>query len=201
LPIAEYDITEENVQSRIRGVTLMALSNKFGPMLLTTGNKSEMSVGYATIYGDMAGGYNPLKDAYKMTVFAISRWRNAKQAAHRPWPGWPGDARRDHHPPPSAELRPDQKDEDSLPPYPCSTASCWGWSSTKRASISWSPKASSANRGADRAPAPPCRIQAPSGPAGGQAGQPQLRPRPALSDHPRVPECVTEAATKANGAA
>ena len=67
------DITEENVQSRIRGVTLMALSNKFGPMLLTTGNKSEMSVGYATIYGDMAGGYNPLKDAYKMTVFAISK--------------------------------------------------------------------------------------------------------------------------------
>ncbi len=72
----EVDITEENVQSRIRGVTLMALSNKFGHMLLTTGNKSEMSVGYATIYGDMAGGYNPLKDAYKMTVFAISNWRN-----------------------------------------------------------------------------------------------------------------------------
>ncbi|MFZ1477635.1 MAG: NAD+ synthase, partial [Sphingorhabdus sp.] len=75
----DVDITEENVQSRIRGVTLMALSNKFGHMLLTTGNKSEMSVGYATIYGDMAGGYNPLKDAYKMTVFAISRWRNANK--------------------------------------------------------------------------------------------------------------------------
>src|SRR3546814_18031388 len=73
----QVDITEENVQSRIRGVTLMALSNKFGPMLLTTGNKSEMSVGYATIYGDMAGGYNPLKDAYKKTVFALARWRNA----------------------------------------------------------------------------------------------------------------------------
>ena len=113
----EYDITEENVQSRIRGVTLMALSNKFGPMLLTTGNKSEMSVGYATIYGDMAGGYNPLKDAYKMTVFAISEWRNR----HRPRIGLGPDG-----PvmpagiitrPPSAELRPDQKDEDSLPPY------------------------------------------------------------------------------------
>jgi NAD+ synthase len=64
-PTSAVDITEENLQSRIRGVTLMALSNKFGPMLLTTGNKSEMSVGYATIYGDMAGGYNPLKDAYK----------------------------------------------------------------------------------------------------------------------------------------
>ncbi|MFO1254800.1 MAG: NAD+ synthase [Sphingomonadaceae bacterium] len=114
----EVDITEENVQSRIRGVTLMALSNKFGPMLLTTGNKSEMSVGYATIYGDMAGGYNPLKDAYKTTVFAISQWRNR----HRPKIGLGPDG-----PvmpdaiitrPPSAELRPDQKDEDSLPPYP-----------------------------------------------------------------------------------
>src|SRR3546814_20876026 len=71
------DLTEENIQSRIRGVTLMALSNKFGPMLLTTGNKSEMSVGYATIYGDMAGGYNPLKDAYKTTVFALAELRNA----------------------------------------------------------------------------------------------------------------------------
>ena len=114
---ANVDITEENIQSRIRGVTLMALSNKFGPMLLTTGNKSEMSVGYATIYGDMAGGYNPLKDAYKTTVFAISKWRNA----HRCRIGLGGDG-----PvmpegiitrPPSAELRPDQKDEDSLPPY------------------------------------------------------------------------------------
>ncbi len=113
----EVDITEENVQSRIRGVTLMALSNKFGPMLLTTGNKSEMSVGYATIYGDMAGGYNPLKDAYKMTVFAISRWRNA----HRPkiglGPDGPVMPEGIITRPPSAELRPDQKDEDSLPPY------------------------------------------------------------------------------------
>ena len=112
------DITEENIQSRIRGVTLMALSNKFGPMLLTTGNKSEMSVGYATIYGDMAGGYNPLKDAYKMTVFAISRWRNA----HKPKIGLGPDGAVMPEAiitrPPSAELRPDQKDEDSLPPYP-----------------------------------------------------------------------------------
>jgi NAD+ synthase len=114
----EVDITEENAQSRIRGVTLMALSNKFGHMLLTTGNKSEMSVGYATIYGDMAGGYNPLKDAYKMTVFAISEWRNT----HKPRIGLGVD-----DPvippniitkPPSAELRPDQKDSDSLPEYP-----------------------------------------------------------------------------------
>lgn len=111
-------IAEENIQSRIRGVTLMALSNKFGHMLLTTGNKSEMSVGYATIYGDMAGGYNPLKDAYKTTVFAVARWRNQ----HRPGIGLgpdgpvipPAIITR----PPSAELRPDQKDSDSLPPYP-----------------------------------------------------------------------------------
>uniref|UniRef100_UPI00286E2A41 NAD+ synthase n=1 Tax=Novosphingobium sp. TaxID=1874826 RepID=UPI00286E2A41 len=113
----DVDITEENVQSRIRGVTLMALSNKFGPMLLTTGNKSEMSVGYATIYGDMAGGYNPLKDAYKMTVFAISQWRNQHKPAIGLGPEGPvmpdGIITR----PPSAELRPDQKDEDSLPPY------------------------------------------------------------------------------------
>ncbi|WP_309751269.1 NAD+ synthase [Novosphingobium sp.] len=114
----DVDITEENVQSRIRGVTLMALSNKFGPMLLTTGNKSEMSVGYATIYGDMAGGYNPLKDAYKMTVFAISQWRNANKPKIGLGPDGPvmpdGIITR----PPSAELRPDQKDSDSLPPYP-----------------------------------------------------------------------------------
>jgi NAD+ synthase len=114
----KVDLTEENIQSRIRGVTLMALSNKFGPMLVTTGNKSEMSVGYATIYGDMAGGYNPLKDAYKMTVFAVSEWRNR----HKPKIGLGPDG--EVIPPnilvkpPSAELRPDQKDEDSLPPYP-----------------------------------------------------------------------------------
>ncbi len=112
------DITEENVQSRIRGVTLMALSNKFGPMLLTTGNKSEMSVGYATIYGDMAGGYNPLKDAYKMTVFAISEWRNTHKPKIGLGPDGPVMPREIITRPPSAELRPDQKDEDSLPPYP-----------------------------------------------------------------------------------
>jgi NAD+ synthase len=113
----DVDITEENVQSRIRGVTLMALSNKFGPMLLTTGNKSEMSVGYATIYGDMAGGYNPLKDAYKMTVFAISRWRNSNKPRIGLGPQGPVMPEGIITRPPSAELRPDQKDEDSLPPY------------------------------------------------------------------------------------
>jgi NAD+ synthase len=114
----DVDITEENVQSRIRGVTLMALSNKFGHMLLTTGNKSEMSVGYATIYGDMAGGYNPLKDAYKMTVFAISRWRNANRCRIGLGPDGPVIPEAIITRPPSAELRPDQKDSDSLPEYP-----------------------------------------------------------------------------------
>lgn len=111
------DLTEENLQSRIRGVTLMALSNKFGPMLMTTGNKSEMSVGYATIYGDMAGGYNPLKDAYKITVFALARWRNR----HKPKIGLGPDGvvipQNIIDKPPTAELRENQKDSDSLPPY------------------------------------------------------------------------------------
>ena len=117
---AQVDITEENIQSRIRGVTLMALSNKFGPMLVTTGNKSEMSVGYATIYGDMAGGYNPLKDAYKMTVFEACAWRNTARPkiAHAEAPGGEVIPQNIIAKPPSAELRPDQKDSDSLPPYP-----------------------------------------------------------------------------------
>lgn len=113
----QVDTTEENIQSRIRGVTLMALSNKFGPMLLTTGNKSEMSVGYATIYGDMAGGYNPLKDAYKTTVFAVSKWRNAHKPRTGLGPDGPVMPDSIITKPPSAELRPDQKDSDSLPPY------------------------------------------------------------------------------------
>ncbi|MCR8726625.1 NAD+ synthase [Frigidibacter sp. ROC022] len=114
----EPDLTEENIQSRLRGLILMALSNKFGEMLLTTGNKSEVAVGYATIYGDMAGGYNPLKDLYKTRVFETCRWRNAH---HRPWMLAPaGEVIPDRviSKPPSAELRADQKDEDSLPPYP-----------------------------------------------------------------------------------
>lgn len=113
----DVDITEENVQSRIRGVTLMALSNKFGHMLLTTGNKSEMSVGYATIYGDMAGGYNPLKDAYKTSVFALARWRNAHVPRLSKNPVFPVMPDAIITKAPSAELRPDQKDADSLPPY------------------------------------------------------------------------------------
>ena len=103
------DVTEENIQSRARGVTLMAVSNKLGGMVLTTGNKSEMAMGYATLYGDMNGGYNVLKDVYKTTVFELCKWRN-RQGRVIP--------ERILTKPPSAELRPDQKDEDSLPPYP-----------------------------------------------------------------------------------
>ncbi|MBU6206432.1 MAG: NAD+ synthase [Alphaproteobacteria bacterium] len=111
------DLAEENIQSRIRGVTLMGLSNKFGHMLLTTGNKSEMSVGYATIYGDMAGGYNVLKDAYKLTVFELSRWRNACRPRLAFGPEGPVMPERIITKPPSAELRDNQRDDDSLPPY------------------------------------------------------------------------------------
>jgi NAD+ synthase len=111
------DITEENIQSRIRGVTLMALSNKFGEMLLTTGNKSEMSTGYATIYGDMCGGYSVLKDVYKTDVFAVSRWRNAHLPEGARGPAGPVMPERVITKPPSAELKPGQKDQDTLPPY------------------------------------------------------------------------------------
>ncbi len=108
------DLTEENIQSRVRGVTLMAISNKFGPMVLTTGNKSEMAVGYATLYGDMCGGYNCLKDVYKTDVYRLAEWRNANDpfdVAKAPIPA------RILTKAPSAELRPGQKDQDSLPPY------------------------------------------------------------------------------------
>ena len=111
------DLTEENIQSRLRGVLLMAISNKFGEMLLTTGNKSEVSVGYSTIYGDMAGGYNPIKDLYKTRVFDMCRWRNENT---RPWMKASGlnvIPINIIEKPPSAELRPDQKDSDSLPDY------------------------------------------------------------------------------------
>jgi NAD+ synthase (glutamine-hydrolysing) len=105
---AKADATEENIQARSRGILLMAISNKQGKMVLTTGNKSEMSVGYATLYGDMAGGFAPIKDCSKLLVYRLSRYRNAKS---------PMIPQKVIDRPPSAELRPDQKDTDSLPPY------------------------------------------------------------------------------------
>ncbi len=112
------DLTEENIQSRLRGLLLMAMSNKFGEMLLTTGNKSEVAVGYATIYGDMAGGYNPIKDLYKMRVFETCRWRNANHAGWMMGPKGAVIPENIITKAPSAELRDDQKDSDSLPDYP-----------------------------------------------------------------------------------
>ena len=111
------DATEENLQSRVRGTLLMAISNKLGPLVLTTGNKSEVSVGYATLYGDMNGGFNPIKDLYKGQVYALSRYRNT----HRPKTCLGPEGviipesilTKD----PSAELKPDQRDQDTLPPY------------------------------------------------------------------------------------
>ncbi len=114
---AKQGVTEENIQSRARGVILMAVSNKFGSMLVTTGNKSEMSVGYATIYGDMNGGFNPIKDLYKMEVFRLSALRNRWKPKGALGPDGEAIPKNILVKPPSAELRENQKDQDSLPPY------------------------------------------------------------------------------------
>ncbi len=111
-------VTEENLQSRTRGTILMAISNKFGSMVVTTGNKSEMSVGYATLYGDMNGGFNPIKDLYKMQVYGLSRWRNDNVPPGALGPSGEVIPVNIIEKAPSAELRPDQTDQDSLPPYP-----------------------------------------------------------------------------------
>ena len=112
------DITEENLQSRTRGTVLMAISNKFGSMVVTTGNKSEISVGYATLYGDMNGGFNPIKDIYKMQVYALSNWRNNHFPINGLGPKAAVIPQNIIEKAPTAELRENQKDEDSLPPYP-----------------------------------------------------------------------------------
>jgi NAD+ synthase (glutamine-hydrolysing) len=108
------DLTEENVQSRIRGVVLMALSNKHGWMVMTTGNKSEMAVGYSTLYGDTAGGFAVIKDVPKTLVYQLARWRNSEGTQPGAPPPIPDSVLTK---PPSAELRPDQRDDQNLPPY------------------------------------------------------------------------------------
>ncbi len=113
----EPDITEENLQSRARGTILMAVSNKFGAMVVTTGNKSEMSVGYATLYGDMNGGFNPVKDLYKTEVYGLARWRNTHRPDDALGPAGRVIPENVITRAPSAELRPDQTDQDSLPAY------------------------------------------------------------------------------------
>ena len=114
----EEGVTEENLQSRTRGTILMAISNKFGSMVVTTGNKSEMSVGYATLYGDMNGGFNPIKDLYKMQVYALARWRNTTLPDGAMGPAGEAIPENIISKAPSAELRENQTDQDSLPPYP-----------------------------------------------------------------------------------
>ncbi|MCE2510890.1 MAG: NAD+ synthase, partial [Alphaproteobacteria bacterium] len=111
------DKTEENVQARARGMTLMALSNKFGYLVLSTGNKSEMSVGYATLYGDMAGGFAVLKDVYKTTIYALCRWRNVHAPEGMLGPEGEVIPESILTKAPSAELKPNQRDQDTLPPY------------------------------------------------------------------------------------
>ncbi|HUG60466.1 MAG TPA: NAD+ synthase [Methylomirabilota bacterium] len=111
------DTSEENLQSRVRGTLLMAVSNKFGPMVVTTGNKSEVSVGYATLYGDMNGGFNPIKDLYKTEVYRLSAWRNAHHLPDLLGPGGEVIPERIITKAPTAELRENQTDQDSLPPY------------------------------------------------------------------------------------
>ena len=111
------DITEENIQSRLRGLILMGISNKHGPLVMATGNKSEYAAGYSTLYGDMCGGFAPIKDVWKVQVFDLCRWRNANMPRGGAGPEGEVIPLRIIEKPPSAELRPDQKDTDSLPPY------------------------------------------------------------------------------------
>jgi NAD+ synthase len=113
----EADVTEENIQSRCRGTALMAISNKLGGMVLTTGNKSEMSVGYATLYGDMNGGFNPIKDVYKSEVFRLARYRNQQRPHGALGPAGRVIPERILTKAPTAELREGQTDQDTLPPY------------------------------------------------------------------------------------
>ena len=182
-------LAAENVQARLRMVALMALSNAGGQMLLTTGNKSEMSVGYATLYGDMAGGYSVLKDAYKTTVFALSRWRNANKPEGALGPDGPVMPARVITKPPTAELRPGQKDEDSLPPYSVLDRILEGLVD-KEMSVKEVATATGEDVGAGRRhrnQAAQGRIQAPPGAAGREDRQPQLRPRPPLPDQQLLP--------------
>jgi NAD+ synthase (glutamine-hydrolysing) len=145
-------VTAENLQARSRGVLLMAISNASGRLVLTTGNKSEMAVGYATLYGDMAGGFAPLKDIPKTLVYRLCEWRNAQS---------PVIPRRVIERPPSAELRPDQKDSDSLPPYDVLDPILEAYIEDDLTQ----------------------RVQAPPGRPRGAHQPARLRPRPALPDH------------------
>ncbi len=181
------DITEENLQARTRGTLLMAISNKTGAMVVTTGNKSEMSVGYATLYGDMNGGFNPIKDIYKTEVFRLSSLRNSWKPEGALGPSGEVIPVNIITRPPTAELRENQTDQDSLPPYDMLDAIL------ERLVEREEPLASivadgfrSRRGGADRPPAQHRRIQAPAGCAGRQGDGKEFRPRPPLSHHQPV---------------
>ena len=182
------DTTEENLQARVRGIILMAISNKFGGMVVTTGNKSEMSVGYATLYGDMNGGFNPIKDLYKMEVYRLARWRNAHVPKGGSAPSGIVIPEAILTKVPSAELRANQTDQDSLPPYPvlddilaCLVEKEMPLERDRR------PRARGGDGQEDRADALPCRVQAPPGAAGREDLVEELRPRPALPHRQQVP--------------
>ncbi len=182
------DVTEENLQARARGTILMALSNKFGSMVMTTGNKSEMSTGYATLYGDMNGGFNPIKDLYKTEVFRLSELRNTWKPKGALGPDGVVIPQNVITKPPTAELRENQKDQDSLPPYdmldgilerlveleqPIADIVAAGFDA--------------GDRDARRPHAQSRRIQAPPGGAGREGDAARFRARPPLSDHQQVP--------------
>ena len=173
---SEPDLVAENLQARIRGNLMMALSNRHGWLVLTTGNKSEMSVGYATLYGDMAGGFAVIKDVPKTLVYKLVEWRNAQ--GDEPVPA--GIIER----PPSAELRPDQLDTDSLPPYEVLDRVLEAYVEQDRspAEIAADGHPARGRRRGDR-PGRPRRVQAPPGAARDQDHAPRLRPRPAPADH------------------
>ena len=173
----EPDVTEENLQARIRGNVVMALSNKFGWLVLTTGNKSEMSVGYATLYGDMAGGFAVLKDVYKGRVYRLVRWRN-EQEGRELVPASVLDR------PPSAELRHEQRDDESLPPYDVLDADPRGLHrGGPRRRGARAPRPSGRGGGAGDPDGRPRRVQAPPGPARDQDLDEGVRARPAPADH------------------
>ena len=173
----EDDLTEENLQARIRGTLLMALSNKFGWLVIATGNKSELSVGYSTLYGDLAGGFALIKDVYKTDVFRLSRWLN-ERAGRELIPASIIERA------PSAELRADQRDEDSLPPYPKLDKVLEAYVEQDRSreelgQDGFEPGGGRPRAGDDR----PRRVQAPPGAARRQAAPESVRPRPAHADH------------------
>ncbi len=184
----EPDTTEENIQARVRGIILMAISNKFGGMVVTTGNKSEMSVGYATLYGDMNGGFNPIKDLYKMEVYRLARWRNAHVPKGGLGPKGVVIPEAILTKVPTAELRANQTDQDSLPPYEelddilaCLVEKEMPLRRHRRA------RARRRNGGARAEDALSRRVQAPPGPARGEDLVQELRTRPALSHRQQVP--------------